>query len=150
MTNKRTYDIFVTHAWRYHEDWTKICEILDKTPGLAWRNFSLPWHDPAMDPNSEVGGIFIRNFLETQIVPVHGVILLAGVYAIKSAQRWLNLEIEFARKHNKPIIAIPALGETVVPDEIRSVSDMSAGWHAEAVIAALDEVRSLPRYSSAV
>ena len=103
-----------------------------------------------MDPNSEVGGIFIRNFLETQIVPVHGVILLAGVYAIKSAQRWLNLEIEFARKHNKPIIAIPALGETVVPDEIRSVSDMSAGWHAETVIAALDEVRSLPRYSSAV
>jgi len=150
MTNKKTYDLFITHAWRYHQDWTKICELLDNTPGLAWRNFSLPWHDPAMNPNSAVGGAFIRNFLDTQIIPVHGVIFLAGVYAIKSAQGWLDLEIELARKHNKPIIAIPALGETVVPHEISSLCDMSVGWHPEAVIAALDEVRSLPKYSSAV
>ena len=150
MTSKKTYDLFVTHAWRYHHDWTKICELLDNSPGLAWRNFSLPWHDPAMNPNSPVGGAFIRNFLETQIIPVHGVVFLSGVYAIKSAQGWLELEIELARKHNKPVIAIPALGETAVADEIRALCDKTAGWHADELIAALDEVRSLPRYSAAV
>ena len=147
MTNKKTYDLFISHAWRYHQDWNKICALLDQAPGLAWRNFSLPWHDPAMSPNSAVGGTFIRNFLETQIIPVQGVILLAGVYAIKSAQGWLDLEIEFARKHNKPIVAVPALEETVVPYEIGSLCDISADWHPEAIIRALDEVRNLPKYS---
>ena len=150
MTSKKTYDLFVTHAWRYHHDWTKICELLNHSRGLSWRNFSLPWHDPAMSPNSAVGGAFIRDFLETQVIPVHGVILLAGVYAIKSAQSWVDLEIELARKHNKPVIAIPPLGETAVADEVRVLCDKTASWHAEELIAALDQVRSLPRYSPAV
>ena len=149
MIKQKTHDLFITHAWRYHQDWAKLCELLDNTPGLAWRNFSLPWHDPAMNPNSEVGGAFIRNFLETQIIPVHGVIFLAGVYAINSAQGWLDLEIEIARKHNKPVIAVPPYGETVVADKIRAFCDGSAGWHAEELVAALHEVRSLPRYSGA-
>jgi len=140
-SKKKMYDIFITHAWRYHEDWTKICDLLDKSPVLVWRNFSLPWHDPAMDPNSKVGGAFIRNSLETQIIPVHGVILLAGVYNIKSAQRWLNLEIELASKHDKPIIAIPAAGETAVPDDVSALCDRSVGWDSKAVVSALSELR---------
>jgi hypothetical protein len=148
--NNRTYDLFVTHAWRYHQDWTKFCDLLDKTPGLAWRNFSLPWHDPAMSPNSEVGGAFIRNFLETQIIPVHAVIFLAGVYTIKSAQGWLDLEIELARKYNKPVVGLPPLSETVVSDEIWSKCDGSASWCAEEIIAALDEALTLPRSARAL
>lgn len=141
------YDLFITHAWRYHEDWTKLSEMLDRLPGLTWRNFSLPWHDPAMDPNSEVGGKFIRSFLENQIVPVHGVILLAGVYAVKSARRWLDMEVEMARKHNKPIIGVPAIGETAVPDDVQALCDRSVAWDASALIRTLDEVRSLPDYA---
>lgn len=137
------YDLFITHAWRYHEDWTRVSEMLDKLPGLAWRNFSLPWHDPAMDPNSEIGGKFIRDFLETQIIPVHGVVLLAGVYKVKSARRWLDMEIEMARKHDKPIIGMPAIGETTVPDEVKVLCDATVGWDANTLVAALDEVRGL-------
>lgn len=143
------YDLFITHAWRYHEDWTKISELLDKLPSLKWRNFSVPWHDPAMDPNSEVGGKFIRDWLENQIVPVHGVILLAGVYAVKSARRWLDLELEMARRQHKPIIGLPAIGQTTVPEEVGALCDVSTGWDAAALIAALDEVRSQPKYSGA-
>lgn len=145
MANKKMHDIFITHAWRYHDDWTKLCDLLDKSSGFAWRNFSLPWHDPAMNPNSEVGGAFIRSSLETQIIPAQAVILLAGVYSIKSAQRWLNLEVEFARKHKKPIIAIPALGETGVPDNIISLCDRSVGWDPEAIIAALSDAIDQPQ-----
>jgi len=147
MAQKKMYDLFVTHAWRYHDDWNRISELLDKVSGLAWRNFSLPWHDPAMDPNTEVGGKFIRDFLEGQIIPVHGVILLAGVYAVKSARRWLDLEVEMARRHNKPIIGVPAPGETTVPDEVKSLCDTIVGWDMAELIARLDEVRGLPKYS---
>jgi hypothetical protein len=143
----RMYDLFITHAWRYHEDWTKITEMLDSLPEFRWRNFSVPWHDPAMDPNSVIGGNFIRNFLETQIIPVHGVILLAGVYQIKSARRWLDVEVEFARRHSKPIIGVPAIGEATVPQEVGVLCDASVGWNPAALIAALDQVRGLAEHA---
>jgi len=144
MIAGKMYDLFITHAWRYHEDWSRLSEMLDRQPGLAWRNFSLPWHDPAMDPNSAVGGKFIRDFLETQIIPVHGVILLSGVYVVKSARRWLDLEVEMARKHKKPIIGVPALDATAVPDEVRALCDASVGWDAVAIVGALDEMQDRP------
>lgn len=147
MTQKRMYDFFMTHAWRYHDDWTRASELLDKVPGLSWRNFSLPWHDPAMNPNTPIGGKFIRDFLENQIIPVHGVVLLAGVYEIKSARRWVDLELEMARKHNKPIIGVPAIDATTVPDEVRALCDASVGWDMEELISCLDEIRGLPKYS---
>jgi hypothetical protein len=147
MAIPQTYDIFITHAWRYHEDWSRISEMLDNLPGIAWRNFSLPWHDPAMDPNSEVGGKFIRDFLETQIIPARGVVFLSGVYKVNSARRWLDLELEMARKHNKPVIGLPAIGEPEVPENLRGLCDRTVIWDAMAVIAALDEARALPKFA---
>ena len=26
---KNYIDVFITHAWRYHEDWLNVCEIID-------------------------------------------------------------------------------------------------------------------------
>lgn len=136
----RTYDLFITHAWRYHAEWTKVCELLDGLPDFKWRNFSLPWHDPAMDANSEVGGAFIRNSLEAQIIPVHAVIFLAGVYAIKSAQRWLDLEVQFARRHYKPILALPALDQSEMPEAVAALCDVTIGWEGQSVRAALERI----------
>ena len=147
MGNSRNYDLFVTHAWRFHEDWTKFTEFMDQIPGILWRNFSLPWHDPAISPNTEVGGRFIRSSLESQIIPVHVVVLLAGVYAIRSARLWVDMEVEMAKKHNKPIIAMPAINKDSIPDELVTLCDASSGWDAARLIATIDEVRSLTRYA---
>jgi len=147
MEKLKSYDIFLTHAWRFHDDWSKFSELMDNTPGIVWRNFSLPWHDPAMHANTEVGGRFIRNFLESQIIPVHSVILLTGVYAINSARRWFDMEVEMARKHNKPLIGIPAIGEKVIPDEVKNLCDACCEWDAKQLLATIDQVRALPKYS---
>lgn len=150
MEKLKSYDIFLTHAWRFHDDWKKFSELLDGTAGINWRNFSLPWHDPAMNPNTEVGGRFIRNFLESQIIPVHSVVLLSGVYKINSARRWFDMEVEMARKHNKPMIGIPVIGESAVPDEVSLLCDECCDWDAVALLSAIDRVRELPKYSHSV
>ena len=147
MEQLKSYDIFITHAWRFHDDWTKFSELMDNTSGIVWRNFSLPWHDPAMNANTEVGGRFIRDFLESQIIPVHGVVLLTGVYAINSARRWFDMEVEMARKHNKPLIGIPAIGEKLVPDEVSRLCDACCEWDAMQLLATIDKVRESPKYS---
>jgi hypothetical protein len=148
MEKSKCYDIFITHAWRYHEDWTRFSELMDKIPGLVWRNFSLPWHDPAISPNTEVGGRFIRSFLETQIIPVQVVVLLAGVYEVRSARRWVEMEIEMARKHNKPIIGVPAINKQVVPGEVMALCNVSTRWDGAQIIATIDEVRARPQCST--
>lgn len=147
MGTLNCYDIFLTHAWRFHDDWSRFVKLLDQNPGVIWRNFSLPWHDPAIRASTEVGGRFIRNFLEGQIIPVHSVIVLTGVYSINSARRWLDIEMEIARKHNKPLIGVPAFGEKTVPSEISSLCDACCEWDAMQLVATIDQVRGLPKYS---
>ncbi len=144
----KNYDIFITHAWRFHDDWVRFSDLLNTIPGFAWRNFSLPWHDPAVSPNTEVGGRFIRDFLETQIIPVNVVILLTGVFEIRSARRWVDMEVAMAKKHNKPIIGIPAINKTIVPPEVSDFCDAIGGWDGGQLIVTMNEVLALSKFST--
>jgi hypothetical protein len=135
------WDLFITHAWRYHQDWIRLSELLDAEAGLSWRNFSVPWHDPAMDPNTDVGGRFVRNWLETQILPVVGVVALASVFERGSGKRWVVTELEFARQHRKPILGLPSFGQSAVPDEMVPLVDAVSGWDASQIIKTLEQLR---------
>jgi len=150
MERVKNYDIFLTHAWRFHDDWVRFSELMNSTPGLVWRNFSLPWHDPAVSPNTEVGGRFIRDFLESQIMPVHVVVLLAGVFDIRSARRWVDMEVDMAKKHNKPIIGIPAINKEIVPPEVSELCDAISGWDGEQLIVSMKKVQALPKFSTSL
>lgn len=132
--SSRPYDIFITHAWRYHDDWTRMGEQLNADSSFRWRNFSVPWYDPAMDPNTPVGSKFVNSWLESQIIPVDIVIFLESVYAVKSARKWLDMEIEIARAHKKPILAVPAFGSTVVGSEVSALSDAVCFWDTAMLI----------------
>jgi MTH538 TIR-like domain (DUF1863) len=139
-----TFDIFITHAWRYHDDWTRMGEMLDRHPGLAWRNFSVPWYDPAMDPNTEVGSNFVQRWLESQIIPTVGVIFLGSVYAIKSTRKWLEMEAAMARRHGKPIVGVASFGEVELAGEARRFVDATAPWDAGEIIATLGRLAAAP------
>lgn len=113
-------------------------ELLDGLTVVTWRNFSVPWHDPAMTPNSETGKKYIMKNLENQIIPVHGIILLTGVYAIKSSQKWLDIELQMAQKHKKPVIGVPPHGKSAIPDGMDILCDQTACWEAAEIIRAID------------
>ena len=134
----RIYDLFITHAWRYHDDWTRFGEMFDKFMGDSWRNFSVPWYDPALDPNTDVGKRLVHRWLEQQIVPTCGVILLSSVYENKSAQKWVVLEVELARKYQKRVIGLPTFGTDAMAPQATALVDAQCPWDAKAIIAALD------------
>jgi hypothetical protein len=135
-----TYDVFITHAWRYHDDWNRVSSILDNVAGFKWRNFSVPWYDPAMDPNTQVGGEFVRNWLESQILPCHAVLFLDSVYAVRSARKWLDTEVEMARAAGKPIIALPAFGASGVGVTVALMVDAVVPWDGGVVAQAIASV----------
>ncbi len=141
------YDIFITHAWRYHDDWIRLSNLLDAEKSIKWRNFSVPWYDPALDPNTELGAKAIRSWIDGQIRPVIGTVLLDGVYAVKSTRRWLELELELSRNHGKPVVAIPAHGTANVSAEAAALADAVVGWDALEIVRVLRELAT-PRASA--
>jgi hypothetical protein len=138
MDAVRTYDIFISHAWRYHDDWTNLSNLFDSCKGLKWRNFSVPWYDPALDPNTELGARAVRSWIDGQIRPVMGVVLLDSVYAVKSTRKWLELEVELARTYAKPVVALPARNADGVAAEVAALSDAVVGWEPIEIIDKLE------------
>jgi len=130
----QTCDLFLTHAWRYHDDWTHMVNELNTQGVRSWRNFSLPWYDPALDPRTEEGGKVVRWNLETQIIPCHAVLLLAGVFRQLGCRKWVGMEIEMARRHAKPVIAVPAWGSQDIPSDVSELADTEAGWDGGAIM----------------
>ena len=140
------YDIFITHAWRYHDDWIRLGNLFDAEKSIKWRNFSVPWYDPALDPNTELGAKAIRNWIDGQIRPVIGTVFLDGVYAVKSTRVWLELEVELSRTHKKPVVALPAHGTTTVSAEAAALADQVVDWNAIGIVRALESL-AVPRAS---
>lgn len=145
MIQANICDIFIVHAWRYHPDWKRMVDLLNAYGARSWRNFSLPWYDPALDPRTEEGGRVVRWNLETQIIPVHAVIFLCGVWIEPGTRKWLNFELEIARKHQKPVLAVPpwqaegVSNQSEIPDDILSRVDAVVGWDASAIFQAVKE-----------
>ncbi|HEY0838514.1 MAG TPA: TIR domain-containing protein [Azospirillum sp.] len=135
---KPLYNVFITHAWRYHADWTKAGELLEADRDVTWRNFSVPWYDPAFDPNTPLGKTHLHAWLESQIQPVDVVLLLAGVYGVKSSRKWLDLELEMARGQGKPVFVLPPIGREEVAPDVAALGDAVVLWHAESIRVALD------------
>jgi hypothetical protein len=142
------YDLFITHAWRYHDDWKRMVDLLNTNGIRSWRNFSLPWYDPALDARTQEGGRIVRWNLESQIIPSRAVILLSSVYERPGARKWLDFEIEAARKHVKPIIAVPAWGQTRVPTEVAELADVVVDWNLAALLDAIQQTRPAGRPAS--
>ena len=144
MIGKRTYDLFITHAWRYHDDWKRLVNLLNAHDVRAWRNFSLPWYDPALDPRTEAGGKVVRWHLEVQIIPAQAVVLLSSVLSEPGTRKWLDFELETARKHHKPVLALSAWNDPGVAEEVRTRADAVVGWDPAELLAAVQERRRNP------
>ena len=69
--------------WREHEEWLAIVSALDSMDDLTWRNFSVPWHDPALHPSRDPDYSIIEKTYETQISPCDITILIIDLFKSK-------------------------------------------------------------------
>lgn len=135
MPTLKTYDIFISHAWKYGADYDKVIEFLDKAPLFYYRNYSAPKDKPLYDPSTIVGKSLIKDAIDRKIKPVNAVLLLSGMYY--TYREWMQFEIETAQKYNKPIIAIIPRGQERIPNEVLKVSCTTAGWMTDSIVKAI-------------
>ena len=134
----KTYNLFISHAWRYADQYDRLVTLLSERRYFAFRNYSVPPDDPIHGASTDAQ---LRQAIRNQMTPCHVVIILAGVYATYS--KWINIEINLAEEgftYAKPIIAIRPRGSQRISERVRLAADRIVGWNTESVVGAIRDL----------
>ena len=123
----RMYRIFISHSWAYSTQYDKIESFLSDEH-VNYYNHSIPKDDSVHTNGTEKQ---LRDAIEGKIKGCSCVIILAGVYATYS--KWINIEIELARKYDKPIIAVEPWGSEHTSAKVKAAANAIVGWNAKSV-----------------
>lgn len=137
MPSLKIYDIFISHAWKYGEQYVSLIGLLEKAPNFYFRNYSAPSDNPLknLDKTDVKTKSEITSAIERKIKPVNAVIVISGMYA--NNREWMEKEIEIALEYNKPIIALKPWGNTNIPTYIQNVSDKIVSWSTSSIVEAI-------------
>ena len=132
MPSLKTYDLFISHAWRYSDDYDRFTRLLDAAPYFSYRNYSAPKDRPLVFPGSHASDTFLRALIDKKIRPVNAVVVLSGMYYYY--HDWMQTEIDIACSYCKPIIAVKPWGNQTVPQQVASVADATVGWNTDSIV----------------
>ena len=132
------YHIFISHAWKYSDDYQTVVKWIDEAKAegtLNWSNYSVPYHDPLVDPSTKVGKSKLQKLLENQISPASKIIVISGMYAAHSD--WIDFEIDTSVSKGKYIIGLKPWRQERIPVKIQNNADIMVGWNKSSVINAI-------------
>lgn len=135
-----TYNIFISHAWKYSEHYNQVVKWINEAQDegkLKWKNYSVPEHDPLIDPNTTVGKNKLKGMIDNQIKPASIVIILAGMYAAHSD--WIDYEVDTAVSYSKYIIGVKPWGQERIPTKVSNNANVMVGWNKNSIINAILE-----------
>jgi len=146
-----TYDLFLTHAWHYTDEWQRVVAALDGYLPGKWRNWSIPWHDTSIERHSAQGKAALEKLLDGHISMSSAILLLPEVRNLPDGAMWLEKQLRIAAHHSKPVIGVvqdenslrrsllSSLGiRSNFPVDLRGRVNEVSGRNAAAIIKAVD------------
>ncbi len=134
MPALRTYKLFISHSWSYHEDYDHLKGLLEKAPNFIFYDYSVPFHDPIDSDKAKK----VKEEIKEHIRQVSVFIVLAGMYANYS--KWIEFEVGVAKDYKKPILGITPRGNERTPQYIQNVSARMVGWNTDNIISAIRDL----------
>jgi hypothetical protein len=128
----QTYHLFISHSWNYSDKHDRLVELLTEHPTFTFRNFSVPPHNPIVGAENDRQ---LELAIENKIRPCSAVLIMAGMYATYS--KWINKEIEIAKRLGKVIIAIKPFGAERISMVVRDAADAECAWNTNSIVAAI-------------
>ncbi|MGL5617608.1 MAG: TIR domain-containing protein [Metamycoplasmataceae bacterium] len=124
--------LFISHSWNYSEGYIKLIQLLKNANYFEFQDYSVPETDPITGASSNLD---LRSAIENQMRFVDTVIILAGVYSTYS--KWINEEIEIAKKMNKKIVAIEPWGAEKTSKIVKENANFIVKWNTDSIIQAI-------------
>lgn len=124
---EKEVNIFISHSWSYSENYKAIVGLLDKT-GIHYKNYSVPKDDPIHNAKNDKE---LYEAIDNKLKHASVVLILAGVYATYS--KWINKEIEIAKKRGKKIIAIEYWGAEKTSTKVKDNADIIIRWQSSSL-----------------
>jgi hypothetical protein len=129
MPTLRTYHVFISHAWAYNDEYHRLVDFLNKAPNFAWRNLSVPEHDPISTSEQ------LTARLNDQMRTASVFLILSGMYV--SHSDWIQYELNFARRIGRPVIGIRPWGAERMPEAVQRGATEIVGWNTDSIVAAI-------------
>ena len=134
----RTHNLFVSHSWRYSDQYGRLVSLLRGRSYFQLRNYSVPKDDPIHGRGTDAQ---LRQAIKQKMSPCGVVLILAGVYSTYS--KWIDKEIDLAKKgflFRKPIIAVEPWGSERTSRTVKGAADRIVRWNTESVVRAIREL----------
>ena len=135
MPPLKTYDLFISHAWKYGADYDRLTDLLSNANNFKYRNYSAPKHKPLFDPDSPVKKLALQTAIVNKIKPVNAVLVISGMYY--NYREWMQFEIDTALEYSKPIISIKPYGNLLTPQAIYNISTIDVNWNTSSIVEAI-------------
>ena len=139
MPYLRQYNIFISHAWAYDDHYDRLERMLLSAPNLKIANYSAPQDKPLAPPeNGLISGLELRNRITEKLKHAHVFILISGMWV--KYRKWVQYEIEEARRMEKPIICVRPYASLRVPSDLEEYADCIVGWNTQSIVEAIREL----------
>lgn len=138
-----TYDLFLTHAWNYTDEWQGLVALLDEYIPGKWRNWSIPWHDTSIDRFSPEGRAQLEKLLDGHISQASVILVLPETRATAYGRTWLEAELRMAARNAKPGIGVLASEGSPFPDNLGGAVAEIVPRDARAIIEAADRLSQI-------
>lgn len=126
------YNIFVSHSWKYQEQYKRLKELLGSDIRFTYKDYSVPEDNPIKGARTDAE---LKEAIERKMRPCSCILILGGVYATYS--KWINIEIELAKEMGKKIIAVEVWGSQRMSSHVREAADEIVGWNTNSIVKAI-------------
>jgi hypothetical protein len=128
----QTYHLFISHSWNYSDAHDNLVRLLNAKPDFTFKNFSVPPDNPIIGAKTDKQ---LEEAIENKIRLCSAVLIMAGMYSTYS--KWINKEIEIARRMNKVIIAVKPFGAERISTVVRQAAHAECAWNTNSIISAI-------------
>lgn len=132
------YRIFISHAWKYGEEYDRLVALLDSTSNFSYYNYSAPKEKPLALSSSHVSKAELKEAITAKIRNAQVVLVIGGMYTLY--HEWMAYEVNEAMRMGKPIIAIMPWGGVYMPLELQSKATRQVGWNSASIVKAIREL----------
>lgn len=132
------YRLFISHAWKYGNDYDDLITLLDNAKNFSYYNYSAPKEKPLFPAGTPKTNSEIRNLISNKIRPAQITVIISGMYGAYSD--WMQYEIDESVRMGKPIIGVYPWGQINAPSYVSLNADKMVRWNTDSIVNAIRDL----------